>query len=215
VHLSPLVEDYPQYSIATLDPIHVEIMIDNAINGIEQLVDKFGADKIIVENDHHSHGATMQAGYTPHVLRSVLEATGTGFLFDISHARLAARHLNMSETEYIEQLPVDLIREIHITGIHKFEGKLVDKARTLGVQEAVISHYEGKFLDHLPMTEADYDFFSWCLNNIQRGHWHQPWVISFEYGGVGGFWELIADVAIYKAQLPRLYGMIQSYQPVH
>ena len=78
----------------------------------------FGPGRVIAENVPNADDC-LRPAYLPAVVRRVIEECDCGLLFDISHARRAARALGMAATEYIAQLPVERTREIHLSGIQQ------------------------------------------------------------------------------------------------
>ncbi|MCP4429011.1 MAG: DUF692 family protein, partial [Chloroflexi bacterium] len=144
------------------------------------------------------------------VISRVVEEVGCGFLLDISHARLAARYLGVDAKIYIKGLPVEHIREIHVTGMQYFTGDWVERVKRAGIDTAVIQPYIGQFMDHLPMTDPDWAFLAWGLRQIASGQWREPWALSFEYGGIGMLWEAIADGDALLEQVPRLCEMVSG-----
>lgn len=62
----------------------------------------------------------------PEVISALVEETGVGFLFDLSHARVSAEHLGMDILEYCRKLPLDKTVEIHLSGsrIHPEYGRI-------------------------------------------------------------------------------------------
>lgn len=210
LHVLPFIEWYQHMAPATIDHVHIEIMMDNVIQGVEDAIAQVGADRVILENVHGD--LSMQAAFSASFLNQLIRETGTGFLLDVSHARLAAGELNLKPEVYLSRLPLRHIREIHITGIQTFEGDWLEKARTL--DPVVAERYAGKPLDHLSMTESDWAFLDWVIEQIKQEKWGEPWMMAFEYGGVGGFWELIVDEAIYRQQIPRFMEKLAHLQPV-
>jgi hypothetical protein len=95
----------------------------------------------------------------------VVQETGCGLLLDIPHARIASHYIGMDEREYLAGLPVERIREMHITGLH-------------------VNQY-GYLQDHLGMLDTDWPSLDWVLERIRGGEWGRPWMMAFEYGGVG------------------------------
>jgi hypothetical protein len=144
------------------------------------------------------------------VISRVVEATGCGFLLDISHARMAARDLGIDARQYIQALPVQRTREIHITGLQCLAGDWLNVAEQSGVDADFIERNRGRLLDHLPMTHADWEFFTWSIQQIRSGQWGQPWMVGFEYGGVGKFFGAVTMDEILLDQIPRLYEMISN-----
>jgi hypothetical protein len=60
------------------------------------------------------------------------------------------------------------------------------------------------------MTDLDWDFFDWAVKQILAGFWGEPWVVTFEYGGVGEPYDTITDADALAEQVPRLYAMVHD-----
>ncbi|MBI5957731.1 MAG: DUF692 family protein, partial [Chloroflexi bacterium] len=192
LHLSPRVDDFSGIAGDTSDPHDAALITQVMIDSTQQAVDRFGAERVIVENvPYHGPGRKeMRPAVEPAAIRRVVETTGCGFLLDISHARLSARNLGMDEYDYLEQMPGERLRELHVTGI--------------GLDQ------QGRPCDHLPLTDLDWPFVEWVLARIRSGIWAVPWVMSFEYGGIGPKFEWRSDTAVISEQVPRLYALAHS-----
>lgn len=210
LHLSPTVQEHPGVALNELHPDQIEKVTACLLCDVEAIVRRFGADRVIVENDYDETTGLPQAACLPQVIAQVVQTTGCGFLLDLSHARLAAQRLTMPIQTYMAGLPVTQIREIHITGIQRFAGKYIDLLRRGGIDEQTIAAMAGRLTDHLPMTAADWAFFEWSIAEIQSGRWGVPTIIAFEYGGVGRGWAELTETAILEEQAPRLYKMIKG-----
>jgi hypothetical protein len=141
----------------------------------------------------------------------VVEESGCGFLFDVSHARLAAPDLGRSIRKYIRDLPVERTYEIHVTGIQRLDEHWIDAAQQAGVDAATIQTFAGQLSDHLPMTPADWGFAAWMMEQVHSGAWGHPWTVAFEVGGIGGLFEAVADKEILGEQIPRLYSLVNGH----
>jgi len=53
-------------------------------------------------------------------LREFFEVTGAGFLLDIAHAWLQARYQGRPVREYLLELPLDLVTELHVAGVSEY-----------------------------------------------------------------------------------------------
>jgi uncharacterized protein (UPF0276 family) len=209
LHLGPAIDAYPEIPAESMEPAHIDLIRENLIKDVKSVVERFGPDRVIVENVHSGHGHHPRPVYLPEVINSVVEETGCGFLFDLSHAQLAADRLGVDIRDYIRGLPRGAIREIHVTGIHRFEGRWVEIAQKAGFDQAIIDQYRGQLVDHLPMTEPDWAFLSWSISQIREGIWGKPWVITFEYGGIGGMFAPMTDGEVIRRQVPRMVEMIK------
>jgi hypothetical protein len=88
----------------------------------------------------------------------------------------------------MQQLPIQRMRELHFAGIHVIHGIL---------------------RDHLSIQPQDWLTLEWVLENIRYGEWSQPWMLAFEYGGVGEIFEWRSDPHVIAEQVPRLYQMVK------
>ena len=71
----------------------------------------------------------------PGFLRQVLERADCGLVLDLAHAQVSAAYLNMASTEYLEQIPLDRVVALHISGPRKIEGRLADAHDTLAIED--------------------------------------------------------------------------------
>ncbi len=208
VHLAAFTRDYPDIPINTNDPAHAEFLAAQMIRDIRAIVARCGAERVIVENGNDTAGRMIRPALFPDLIRRVVEETGAGFLFDLSHARLAADYLGIDTREYIAALPMHRVREMHVTGLQRIEGHWLT---TLEREDAAFAKlYAGRLMDHLPMTEADWDWFAWTMQQIRAGAWARPEIIAFEYGGIGNVWQAITDADALATQVPRLRAMINQ-----
>ena len=210
VHLASRVRDHPDIPANTNDPAHIERLTEHLIRDMRAVVKRFGAERVMVENDHDNGGKHLPVAYLPECIWRVVKETGCGLLLDVSHVRIAAHHLDMDVREYIGGLPVQCTREIHVTGIQRFEGQWIEALRQAGIDAATIQHFEGRLLDHLPMTGEDWEFFAWAMNQVHNGAWGRPWIVTFEYGGVGSLFEAVTRADVLAEQIPRLYKLVNG-----
>ena len=91
----------------------------------------------------------------PQYINQVIEETGCGFLLDIAHARIASKALNMCFVDYLYQLPLEKVVQVHISGPRLKLGRLHDT--------------------HEPLQELDYELLEWVLDNTR------PKILTLEY----------------------------------
>ena len=103
--------------------------------------------------------AMPQAKYAyaanPAIIREIVETTGCGFLLDIAHARAAASYQRMKVEHYLEALPLERVRQVHVSGVREKGGYLHDA--------------------HEAMREEDYATLAWVLERSE------PEVVTLEY----------------------------------
>lgn len=210
LHLEATSTSYPGIRAESVTANDAEQVRDAYCLDVQAAVSLFGPERVIVENNHGNNGKALAAGILPGVIRGVVEATGCGFLFDISHARLAARRLGMNEYDYAAQLPLEHTREIHVTGLQRFGSPWAERMQANGVEEERILRYEGRLLDHLPLTAADWEVMDWAAAELRQGKWGQPNIIAIECGGTGPLWQALTDIDALASQTPRLRALFCS-----
>jgi len=207
LHLTQTAADHPDIPPGDPDP---DRLLERMLRDVRAVVARFGAERVVVENLHGGRGTHLRPAILPQTIRRVVEETGCGLLLDVSHARLAARLLKMDARQYIAALPTGRIREVHLTGLQRFEGHWVERLRRAGVDAETIAHWAGHLTDHVPLTGADWDFTAWVMEQIHSGAWGRPQIVAFEYGGVGPLWSAITDRDALAAQVPRLYALVKQ-----
>ncbi len=167
-------------------------LYDYALEAVQLAVERFGQERVIVENIpfHGARGRAKRPLIEPDLIRALIEQTGVGFLLDISHARISAASIGMYAYDYLEQLPGESLRELHVTGI--------------GLSR------EGRMTDHLGLTDADWPFYEWVLDRIKAGVWATPWMVAFEYGGLGPLFEWRTNPHVIAGQVPHLYALAHA-----
>lgn len=190
LHLAPRGGDMPEFD----DPNHpacYDAVVEQLIRDVEMVVRRFGTERVIAENVPYrdSGGYFIRNAILPEAVSQVVTATGCGLLLDVSHARIAAFALGMDWRDYIAALPLDRVRELHLTG--------------LGVNENVIT-------DHLALTDADWLVVGWAMEQIRTRAWSRPALVALEYGGVSSKFEWRTDSTVIATQVPRLLGMVRE-----
>lgn len=168
-------------------------VLERLIQDVQIVVDQFGAERVIVENvpfrGPHNNKKLAESSL-PQVISAVVQTTNCGLLLDIAHARISAHTLGMEMREYLQQLPTDRLRELHITGIHVWEN--------------------GRLQDHLSMLPEDWDWLSWVLARVHQDDWSKPHMLAFEYGGTGPFFGKHCDPRVLAEQVPRLAALVRG-----
>jgi hypothetical protein len=191
LHLETRTADFPDIPLDTTDPLHIEQIVERIVDDVKIAIHHFGEEKIILENVPYLgiDGKVLRPTVDPRVIYQVLEETDCGLLLDLSHARIASHHLEMDERAYLSALPVERIREIHFTGVH---------------------NPDGFPQDHQEALEADWSLLEWVLKLIHTGKWPKPWLLAFEYGGVGEKFALRRNPQVIAEQTPKLYAMVNA-----
>jgi len=115
---------------------------------------------IVLENAPGLPGYANDPESDPLTIASVLEATGSSFLLNLSHAQTAASNWGLPPEHYLERLPLDRIVEIHLSAPSLLEG--------------------GRLVDgHEPLREEDYYLLSRLLERcspqyVTLEYWKEP-----------------------------------------
>lgn len=88
-------------------------------------------------------------------IKKVIEETDCGFLLDIAHASVSAARLGIDIHDYLSDLPLKRVVQVHISGPRIRGGRLVDA--------------------HEPLQDADYALLDFVLGQTQ------PQVVTLEY----------------------------------
>jgi uncharacterized protein (UPF0276 family) len=96
--------------------------------------------------------------FDPGFISCVIERVNCALLLDLAHARVSAHRRGEPARDYISQLPLDRLVEIHVSG---------PRPSTTG----------DRLLDaHEPLQEEDYALLAWVLERAQ------PQAVTLEYG---------------------------------
>jgi hypothetical protein len=185
-HLSPHAEDFDGLDLVDISPSACRQVAEAMIRDGEQLVERFGAENIILENlpwADSPHYRVPAAAIRPETIRTVLDSLGTGLLLDLAHATIAARFFDMDEKTYLDALPLGRLRELHLSGVQ---------------------WVEGCWQDHYPMQPGDWALLDGLLEEVRAGALPVPWALTFEYGGVGEPFRHRRDPEVLAEQLPRI-----------
>ena len=190
LHLVTWHRDFPDHPPDSTDPSLKGKVIEQMLADVAAASKVVGRERLILENipyfgkSSEFHRASVEAD----VIRHVVEQTGCGFLLDLSHARIAAHYLGVEAHQYIDQLPVEDLRELHVTGVHMVKDRLAD---------------------HMDLNDEDWTWFQWALDHIRAGAWPAPWTVALEYGGVGEPFKWRSEKRVLEEQVPRLYEMLK------
>jgi uncharacterized protein (UPF0276 family) len=188
VHLVARGQDWPGADVN--GPGFAAAVADRLERDVAAITDRVGAERVIAENLIYTGPGSeyLRPAIEPHVIRTVLDRTGCGLLLDISHARIAAKYLGVDWKDYLAQLPLERMRELHVTGLAQVDGVLTD---------------------HEPLTEQDWADVEWAMERIRQGDWPEPWMVALEYGGVGGPYLRRSDSKVIEEQVPRLRDLVE------
>ncbi len=120
----------------------------------------------------------------PVFIGEALSATGSRFVLDIAHAQVSASRLGRDPAGYIREMPLELVDEIHLTGVALDEGALRDW--------------------HVEMQEESYALAGMVLGLTD------PKMVTLEYGGLGPVFESRSDKEALRRQVERLSRVLAA-----
>jgi uncharacterized protein (UPF0276 family) len=110
---------------------------------------------LILENLDYCPGGAYEHICEPEFIATVLEQTGAGLLLDLAHAQVSASRMGVPIEAYLEQLPLERVRQLHISGPRERDGVLYDA--------------------HEVLQENDYALLDWVLRRTE------PLALTLEY----------------------------------
>ena len=110
---------------------------------------------LILENLDYCPGGAYEHICEPAFLAAVLNETGAGLLLDLAHARVSAARLGLPIETYLSQLPLERVRQLHISGPRSRDGVLFDA--------------------HEALLDEDYTLLEWVLRRTR------PLALTLEY----------------------------------
>jgi hypothetical protein len=189
-----------------------ETLVENLIRDVSAVVERLGTDQVAIENDHDFGGRRPPGAIMPQVMRRVVKAAGCGLVLDLAHARLVAGSLGLEARDCVDALPTHRLRELHVSGVQRLEGRWLASVRQGADDITPLARLCGQPLDHLPMTEPDWEPLGWVAGNIYNGAWPQPWAVTLEFGGTGPLFSALTDADSLAEQMPRVRAMARGGQ---
>lgn len=86
---------------------------------------------LILENLDYCPGGAYEHICEAEFIAEVVAETGVGLLLDLAHAQVSAVRLGVPIGDYLARLPLDRVRQIHVSGPREVCGVLADAHETL------------------------------------------------------------------------------------
>ncbi len=194
VHLGVWRDAMPDTDILDLSPQTIDTVRERIRADLKALVARYGKERVIAENLFtldRPGGVPMLAGSLPEVITDVIEDADCGFLLDTAHAKVAAFSHGLPTKDYINQLPISRLRELHVTGV--------------GFRD------DGRLGDHLPMRADDWQVYEWATTQMHSNPaWRTPDVVACEYGGVGELFRPYSRADVIATEIPRMVALARG-----
>ena len=97
LHLFMNGDEMPASNAGTPQSPQIEHVIERFLYDLEPVMRRFGADKLIIENDYAFDDKRLIIPSYAEVINALVAETGVGFLLDLSHARIAADILGIAQ----------------------------------------------------------------------------------------------------------------------
>ncbi len=159
-HLEARVAYFPEFAALQhkQDLKLKQALVERFVNAAIEVKD-FIKRPLLLENfPYYRWWDHYRLGSEPELISEICQAADCGFLLDIAHARCSAWYLQLDPLEYIKALPLERLREIHLSG--------------------VLMRPEGMRDSHTPLDEKGYQLLGEVLQ-IAR-----PEILTIEYGGM-------------------------------
>lgn len=190
LHVAPSRERFPEAAVGANDRALLTQVTSGLLEDLEPFVERFGAANLILENLPYRgpERGLLRAGVEPELLTDLLGESGAGLLLDLSHAVITAETLGERIDDYLARLPLGSLADLHVSGVRVLDGRSVD---------------------HLPLTPADWELLEAALGHIAAGRWARPRSVTLEYGGVGPVFSWRTETDVLTADLPRLARLVE------
>ncbi len=137
------------------EPLSRERTLSAVIQNIRALREAIGVPLLIENLDYNPTGAYEHV-CEPAFITEVLAAGDVYWLLDLAHAQVSASRLGYGIDSYLGELPLERVRQLHISGPRPARDTLFDA--------------------HEPLREEDYRLLEDVLSKTE------PWALTLEYG---------------------------------
>jgi uncharacterized protein len=152
VHLDVQPEDFET-------PITRELALERVVKSVSALKKLTGLEVLLENVAHYAWSERPSFVTDPSFIAECLERSNTGFLLDLAHARVSAYHRGEEARDYLGALPLDKVKEIHVSGARLEADGLRDR--------------------HLPLSELDYLLLEEVIAKTPNLN-----ILTLEYGGI-------------------------------
>jgi uncharacterized protein len=133
--------------------------LERVAENVEALRQATGLEVLLENVAHYAWSERPRFVSDPKWIKAALEVSEAGFLLDIAHARVSAQQRGEHAEDYLADLPLKLVREIHSSAPRMEADGLRDR--------------------HLGMEQADFDWLEWVLSQTPAVQ-----TLTLEYGGI-------------------------------
>ncbi len=188
---TPYISVHLEYPDGVAEPFVERSFLAALIQDVDYLRGFTGLE-VHLENVHFYHATPGRPHQppllaSPQFIRRALAATQARFLLDLAHVMVAASRRGESAEEHLDQLPLDLVTEVHIAGPVMIDGQLRDRHEEVGTDGfALLERVLGS-------TSVE--------------------TVTLEYGGVGPLFEPRSDYSTLLRQLSQIRAHCAARAP--
>jgi len=147
--------DFIDEAMVAVSPLQPrEVVFERSILVLNHLINQLDVPVLIENLDYNPTGA-YEYVCEPDFITQVSDQTGAYLLLDLAHAQVTAAAFGLDVRDYINQLPLEKVRQIHLNRPGYRDGRLVDS--------------------HLDLLETDYTLLEEILGKTS------PWAVTLEY----------------------------------
>lgn len=142
---TPFISAHLDYNPERDGDLSKEALIHRVQRNVEALKDLTGLEVLIENLPFYAWRSRPRYTTDPAFIADTLEASGAHFLLDVSHATVAAWHRNQDPWDYISQMPLEQVWEVHTSGSRDSEKGLRDfhgslREQDYGLLEQTLRH---------------------------------------------------------------------------
>jgi uncharacterized protein (UPF0276 family) len=141
--------------VALSEVLPEEVVLERSLKTIKKINKLLHPLPVLIENLDYNPTGAYEYVCQPQFINRVLDKSNAYLLLDLAHARVSAAAFGMQVEDYINQLPLARVRQIHLNHPGMRAGRLVDA--------------------HLELQDEDYDLLTAVLKRCQ------PWAVTLEY----------------------------------
>ena len=151
-------------------------------DGIRSFINGSNRPLMIENMDHnpmYNRLCTLKESVEPAYITEICEKFDLPFLLDTAHASVSAWHLGMDIYDYMDGLPLDRVKEVHLIGSQLTEDQ--------GLKDT-----------HTVLEDRDYQLMDWLMARMK------PEIITLEYGWPGNDFKWRTDEGAIYEQLTEI-----------
>jgi uncharacterized protein (UPF0276 family) len=131
-----------------------ETLLETIVMNTRALAESIGVP-LLLENLDYNPGGAYEFICEATFITEVLERANTDMLLDIAHARVSASRFGIDIKDYLAELPMERVKQLHISG-PRLDGDTLRDA-------------------HEPLQAEDYELLEYVLSVTK------PWAVTLEY----------------------------------